>query len=78
MNYEQANAPDTPFQLILMVPQSKTEQVLLSVLRDVQLEVERNVKVDGIEQDKEGVYLEAQHTGGESLHLQAQYVVGRV
>lgn len=75
VNYDAAHAPDTPYQFILMIPQSATEQVLLDALATVGLQVERGIEVTGFEQETSGVRIDAQRAG-QPMTFAADYVIG--
>ncbi|GAC1346791.1 MAG: hypothetical protein NVSMB18_29960 [Acetobacteraceae bacterium] len=76
LRYDQADAPDTPFQFVLMIPQSATERVLLEGLSESGLEVDRGIRVTGSAQDEREVRLTAERGSGEALNLRADYVLG--
>lgn len=50
LNFDRANAPDTPYPFILMVPQCETEEVLLEDLKAQGITVERGVDVQTVVQ----------------------------
>ncbi|MEF2070839.1 FAD-dependent monooxygenase [Consotaella aegiceratis] len=76
LDFDRASSDDTPFQFILMIPQSRTEAVLLDALREDGIEVERGVDVTGFEQDEAGVRVTAKRGDDASFEIAAGYVIG--
>lgn len=75
VKYDKARVPDTPFQFILMIPQSATEEVLIDALAEAGLDVERDVEVVGFEQGDDGVRISARH-GDDTVSVSADFVIG--
>ena len=67
---------DTPFPLLLVVPQSETEAILANDLSGLGLTVERSVEATSLEQDSDGVVVHAHGPSGEAVALRASYVIG--
>ena len=63
---------DSPFRMVLMVPQSGTETVLEKRAAALGVEIVRGAEVVGLHQDRNGVELELSEGGREN----ARYVVG--
>ena len=76
LQYDQAHAVDTPFQFALMIPQSRTERVLISALDDLNFTVDRGVTVTGLEQDSQEVRLEGKRKDGTPILMRAAWVLG--
>ena len=76
LRYDQAHATDTPYQFALMIPQSRTERVLLGGLDDLGLAVDRDVTVTAFEQDATEVRLQGRRGDGSAVALRAAWVVG--
>lgn len=66
---------DTPFPMVLMVPQSGTEKLLGERARELGVPVVRGAEVIGLRQDAEGVQLDVRQDG-QTRSEQARYVVG--
>jgi len=66
---------DSPYRFIVDLPQNETEQVLLEHLARYGLAVERETRLLKIEQDEEGVTVEAARTTGAET-FRCSYVVG--
>ncbi|MEV6630341.1 FAD-dependent monooxygenase [Actinoplanes sp. NPDC051470] len=71
LDFDRARAADTPYQFILMAPQSEVEQILLADLARHGLTVERNTRLDSFEQTATGV--RARLSTGD---LTCRYIVG--
>ena len=76
LHYDQAHAADTPFQFALMIPQSRTERLLISGLDDLGLTVDRGIEVTGFEQDDTEVRLTGKRADGSAVTMRAAYVIG--
>jgi 2-polyprenyl-6-methoxyphenol hydroxylase-like FAD-dependent oxidoreductase len=63
---------DTPYQMILIVPQSGTERLLEQRARELGAEISRGAEVVGLTQDADGVTLEL----AGAAPVRARYVVG--
>src|SRR5581483_2720696 len=66
---------DTPYKFIVDLPQNETEQVLLEHLARHGMAVERETRLLNIEQDDEGVTVEAARPSGTET-FRCPYVVG--
>jgi len=71
LNLDLANANDTPFQHILMIAQSETENILIDDLAAQGIDVERGVEVQSISQNDDCIT--AVTSDGD---IRAQYVLG--
>ncbi|SER10535.1 2-polyprenyl-6-methoxyphenol hydroxylase [Faunimonas pinastri] len=76
LDFDRTHAEDTPFSFILMIPQARTEAVLIEALGEAGLEVERGLEVTGFEQDADMVRVHAKGSGGEAKTLRAAFVIG--
>jgi len=76
LDLDLADAPDTPFQYILMIPQSQTEAILIEDLRRLGVEVERGFEVTGAEQDSTGVRTDLRQADGATSRIRSAYVIG--
>ena len=76
LQYDRAHANDTPFQFSLMIPQSRTERVLISALDDLNFTVDRDVTITDIEQDASEVRLKGKRKDGTPVSMRAAWVVG--
>lgn len=76
LDLDLADAADTPFQYILMIPQSDTEAILIEDLRRLGVEVERGVEVTGLDQDATGARTEIERAGGAKDQIRSAYVIG--
>lgn len=76
LDLDRANAGDTPFQFILMIPQSETEAILIADLERLGVTVERGVTVSGIAQDKSGVKTDVQFPNEATGTIHSQYIIG--
>src|ERR1700761_1705432 len=55
LNYDLAESPDTPYAFMFLLPQSQTEAILIEDLTAHGVDVEREIKVTGLEQDADGI-----------------------
>jgi 2-polyprenyl-6-methoxyphenol hydroxylase-like FAD-dependent oxidoreductase len=76
LDFDRAEAPDTPFRFILLLPQSRTEAVLIEALGASGLEVERDTEVTGLTQDGDGVQVRGRLADGSERRSRARYVLG--
>lgn len=76
INADLADAGDTPFPYILMIPQSSTEDILIKALERAGCEVERGVEVTDIAQDANGVTTSLIVGDGTSQTIRSDYVIG--
>jgi 2-polyprenyl-6-methoxyphenol hydroxylase-like FAD-dependent oxidoreductase len=67
---------DTPFPLMLIIPQSETEAILVDDLDRLGVAVERGIEATSLDQTSDGVVVHARGPGGDSLALRASYVIG--
>jgi 2-polyprenyl-6-methoxyphenol hydroxylase-like FAD-dependent oxidoreductase len=68
--------PDTPYPILLILPQSEVEAILNEDLARLGVAVERGVVATGLEQDENGVTVKAEGPGGEAMRIRAGYVIG--
>jgi 2-polyprenyl-6-methoxyphenol hydroxylase-like FAD-dependent oxidoreductase len=66
----------SPYPFAVDLPQSETERILATRLRNLGIEWERPVTVTGLQQDPSGVTVFAQLPGPEIARLRASYVIG--
>lgn len=77
LNLDRAQAHDTPFPFILMIPQSQTEAVLIEDLARLGVTVERGVDVTAIEQSAEGVVTSLNmDAGSRADRITSRFVIG--
>ncbi|SKA27027.1 2-polyprenyl-6-methoxyphenol hydroxylase [Enhydrobacter aerosaccus] len=67
---------DSPFPFPLLLPQSRTEQLLTARLAELGVTVERSVELAGLTQDGQGVTATLTHADGRKETATAKYVVG--
>lgn len=67
---------DTPFPYILIIPQSRTEELLEKSALDAGAEIERGAEVTGVRQDSESVRVEITGADGVMRTEEADYLVG--
>lgn len=71
-----AGRTDTPFPVVLTLPQSETEAILVAELQRQGVEVERGITATALGQDSESVTLEAADAAGRALTIRSDYLVG--
>lgn len=71
-DFARAKAGDTPFPFILMIPQSRTEAILIEDLSKLGLAVERGVTITDLVQDAAGVTA----TTSDGAVIRSTYVLG--
>ncbi|MFG1605085.1 FAD-dependent monooxygenase [Actinoplanes sp. NPDC049265] len=71
LDFDRAHAADTPYQFILMAPQSEVEQILLADLARHGLSVERGTRLESFTQDQDHVRVRLN-----SGDLTCRYIVG--
>ena len=71
-----AGRTDTPFPVVLTLPQSETEAILAADLLRQGVEIERGVTATALRQDAQGVALEATDAAGRALTIRSDYLVG--
>ena len=76
LNYDLADSPDTPFCFMFLLPQSQTEAILVDDLARQGVEVERGVKVTGLEQDDAGAVVHGTAAGGREFAVRSHYAIG--
>lgn len=76
LNFNLADAADTPFKYILMVPQSETEAVLMDDLERLGVMIERGSEVLGVAQDQGGVTTRIKAPDGSEIALRSAYIIG--
>lgn len=75
-SFEDVGHPDTPYPLVLVLPQSETEAILVEHLAERGIAVERGVTATRLEQDAAGVALQATDAGGRQLTIRSRYLIG--
>ncbi|WP_267425721.1 FAD-dependent monooxygenase [Methylobacterium sp. GC_Met_2] len=75
-DYDRAASPDTPYPFIFLLPQSRTEAILIDDLSRHGVMVERDVTVTGLDQDGGGVTVHADSASSGSIEVRARYVIG--
>ena len=76
IDYDVADAPDTPYPFLFLLPQSRTEAILVEDLSARGVEVERGVEVTGLEQDAEGVTARGVAADGREITVRGAYAIG--
>jgi len=67
---------DSAFPFPLLLPQSRTEQLLTARLGELGVAIERNVELVGLAQDDSGVTATLRHADGRSETVTTQYLAG--
>jgi 2-polyprenyl-6-methoxyphenol hydroxylase-like FAD-dependent oxidoreductase len=67
---------DSPYPFALLLPQSRTEQLLTKHLAALGVSVERGVELLGFEQDADGVTAQLRHADGQEETIHSTYLVG--
>lgn len=67
---------DSPYPYPLLLPQSRTEEILGARLAALGGEIERGVDMMGLVQDEDGVTAELRHDQDRTERVRARYVVG--
>lgn len=75
-NLERLGRHDTPYPMVLSLPQSETEAILVEHLAAKGIEVERGLTAVSLEQDATGATLQARGADGAVVALRASYVIG--
>lgn len=75
LDFTRANATDTPYPIILMIPQSRTETILAADCEAQGLTIERGVTVASVEQDAAGATTHITTASGEQT-IRSAYVIG--
>lgn len=76
LNFDRANAPDTPYPFILMVPQSETEGVLIDDLTSRGIAIERSVDVQTVVQTDSRVCVRCIGADGHAFDISCAYLIG--
>lgn len=76
LDYDRADATDTPYPFMLLLPQSQTEGILIDDLKRLGMTVERSTQVENLEQDANGVTVHAVGANGAPVTLRSSYVIG--
>ena len=67
---------DSPYPFPLLLPQSRTEEILTARLAAFGVEIERGVELTGFTQEGEGVTASIGHGDGRTEELRSRYLVG--
>ena len=67
---------DSPYPYPLLLPQSRTEQILAARLAALGVEIERRVELVGLAQDGDGVTAELRHADNEIEKIRVPYLAG--
>ncbi|PSJ53733.1 FAD-dependent monooxygenase [Kumtagia ephedrae] len=67
---------DSPYPYPLLLPQSRTEQILTARLAELGATVERGVELTGLDQDDDGVSAALKHADGSEERVRTRYLVG--
>jgi 2-polyprenyl-6-methoxyphenol hydroxylase-like FAD-dependent oxidoreductase len=67
---------DSPYPYPLLLPQSRTEQILTARLSALDVEIERCVELIGLAQDADGVTATLRHADDRTESVRAPYLVG--
>ncbi|KTE39331.1 MULTISPECIES: FAD-dependent monooxygenase [unclassified Sphingopyxis] len=76
LDFTRAEAGDTPFPFILMIPQSESEALLAADLEALGVVIERGVDCADFTMDAGGVRAELKHGDGRTETLRCAYIVG--
>lgn len=76
LNYDVAGSPDTPYPFVLLLPQARTEALLIADLARHGVEVEREVRITGLEQDAGGVVAHGTAADGREVAIRTLYAIG--
>jgi 2-polyprenyl-6-methoxyphenol hydroxylase-like FAD-dependent oxidoreductase len=75
-SFENVGHPDTPYPLVLVLPQSDVEAILIEHLGARGIDVERGVTATGLDQDAAGVTLRVTDGPGAEHALRSRYLIG--
>ena len=75
-SFEDVGHPHTPFPVVMIIPQSETEAILVEHLSGKGVEVERGVAATGLTQDAEGVTLRYTDADGHEAEIRCPYLIG--
>jgi len=67
---------DSPYPFALLLPQSRTEQIITAQLSGLGVTVERGVELTGFAADADGVTATLHHPDGKSEAVRAAYLIG--
>lgn len=67
---------DSAYPFPLLMPQSRTEELLTARLAELGVTIERNVELAGLEQDASGVTATLRHADGHAESVTTQYLAG--
>ncbi len=67
---------DTPYPVVLMLPQSEVEAILAEDLAGLGVAVERGTTAETLTQDEDGVLIEGRNEAGEAVRIAASYCIG--
>ena len=73
---ERVGHPDTPFPIVMILPQSDTEAILVEHLSGRGVEVERGVTATGLTQDGDAVVLHVTDADGRQDTIRCPYLLG--
>lgn len=76
LDFTRADAGDTPYPFILMIPQSESEALLAADLEALGVAIERGVDCTGFTMDGDGVRAELTHGDGRRETLRCACIVG--
>ena len=76
LDFTRAQADDTPFPFILMIPQSRTEAILAADCAAQGVAIERGTEVTGLVEEARGVTATLRRADGGERHVRARYVIG--
>ncbi|MFV3126855.1 FAD-dependent monooxygenase [Niveispirillum sp. KHB5.9] len=76
LNFDLAQAGDTPFPFILMIPQSETEALLIQDLAEQGVRVERGRELGGLMQDDDGVIAHIRALDGAETEIRSAFIIG--
>jgi 2-polyprenyl-6-methoxyphenol hydroxylase-like FAD-dependent oxidoreductase len=75
-SFENVGHPDTPYPLVLVLPQSDVEAILIEHLGARGIDVERGVTATGLDQDAAGVTLRVTDGQGAEHALRSRHLIG--
>lgn len=76
LDSDRAGIRDTPYPFILLLPQSRTEAILIDDLSRLGVQVERGITVQTLEQDAAGVTVHGVREGGRAWSSRSAYAIG--
>lgn len=75
-NFEDVGRSDTPFPLVMILPQSETEAILVDDLSRLGIHVERGVTATALTQDSSGVTVSVTDPDGMERALSCSFLIG--